>query len=164
MLISKRALLWAVSGALIGVVVWSVVGGTLSVFHGSQLRFTEALRAWPMSVLYTALWASFIGLVSIPLYFVAFGVWQLYLRAHPAVDYGEHRRAIAALLLAAPMAIAVTWSFGSSFAGFDWPKAAWIGPLALLSCWSAVWMPRRWFRLLQAPLGDEPSGIGAHAT
>lgn len=164
MLITKRSLLWAATGSIVGVVLWSVVGGTLWLLQHPEPAIGAALRAWPVSVLYTAFWASVVGLVAIPIYVVVFAIWQVYVRAHPSADRSERHRAVTAFMLGSPMAVVVTWRFGDSFAGFQWSEAAWIAPVAFFSCWGAVWMPRRFLRSLRAPLWPSAGEISAPAT
>lgn len=164
MLITKRSLLWAATGSIVGVLLWSTVGGTMWLVQEAELDVGAMLRLWPVSILYTAFWASIIGLSAVPLYFIVFVIWQVYVRAHPSIDRSERSRAVAAFMLGAPMAVIVTWSFGDSFGGFQWSEAAWIAPVAFLSCWGAVWVPRRLLGSLRAPLWPGGRESDASAT
>ena len=163
MLIIRRALVWAATGGLIGVALWSLLAATIDQALAPEPSLAVALRRWPAAILYTAVWAAVVAAIAVPVYAVVFAVWQLLLRRRPSMDVGEARRAGAAFLLGAPVAAIVTWSFGSSFAGFDWSSVRWIAPVAFLSCWGAVWLPRRWLRGLRGPFWRPPSSIDARA-
>ncbi|MDQ3519941.1 MAG: hypothetical protein M3466_16265 [Gemmatimonadota bacterium] len=158
MLLVKRALAWAVSGSLIGVILWALIGGTLAlVYHPSQ-TLAETLRDWALSVAFTGFWAVFIAAIAAPAYSILFGLWQLVLRRHPYLDATAKRQAIGAFALAAPPAVMLTVGFATSIGfAFDWQEAAQTFPIAILSCGGAVYLPRRLVPMLRRPLGA-PAG------
>lgn len=149
-----RSLLWALTGAATGVVLWAVLAGIAWNIRYPAATALSALRDLPLSILGTAFWAIFIGAGSVPLYVALFSVWLVMARSRPALEATGGRRALAAFLAGMPVALTVTHGFASSFRGFDWWEAAWIGPIALVSCWGAVGLPRRMVPALKRSLQD----------
>lgn len=147
----RRALLWAVSASLLGVVLWSVLAGTVSAFAFRTEPLTERLRMWPWAILGTGFWAVFIGVAAMPVYALVFGGWLRLVARRPDLEATPGRLALVTLGLSAPLVLALTHGFAS---GFDpwilhWRVAGWIFPVALGSCWGAAWLPRRLFHTLR---------------
>jgi len=65
----------------------------------------------------------------------------------------SYNRALLSLALALPAAAAIVWNFGHTRGlPFDWTRVAQIAPLAILGCWSGVWLPQRILRPLEGVL------------
>jgi hypothetical protein len=152
MRVVRLSALWALSGAATGVVLWSVLGGTVWQLLAPTPSFGSVLRHLPLAILGSAMWAVVIGVVATPAYFVVFTIWQLVVRRWPHLEATPRRRTLAMLGLGAPPTLMLTYGFASGVE-FDWQMAALIFPLALVSCWGGVWIPRRLVPALRAPFG-----------
>ena len=161
MKVLTRAVLWAALGSLTGVLLWSVLGATVSPFYYGQPSVREFVLEWPLGFLITAFWASVIGAAALPVYVAVFACWQLLVQWYPALEATRARQLSMALVLGAPPALIVTWSFSTSLGDpFDWVMAAQIFLIALLSCWGAVALPRLLLRSLRVqPIApaDQPT-------
>jgi hypothetical protein len=154
----KRAVLWALTGSLVGVVLWALVAGTFWLATHPMPTLSETARMWPLSVLGTGFWALFVAAVAAPAYSIVFALWQLLLRRRPDLDATAGRRALAAAGLAAPPAVILTLGFASASGfPFDWREAAWVFPVSAFTCWGAVYLPRHLVPALRRPLGA-PAG------
>ncbi len=150
-IIWKRAAFWAGLGSLIGVTIWSVVGGPLWFFYYNAAS-AEALQTIPLVIAGSAVWAAVIGAVAAPIYFVVFAVWQHLARRWPALEASAMHRNLATLSVAVPPAMMLAYGFASGI-GFDWGMASRVFPIALLSFWGGVWLPRRLIASLRGPFG-----------
>jgi hypothetical protein len=152
--IVRRAVLWALSGSLLGAALWAIVAGTVWVAMHPMPTASETLREWPWSVFGTGFWAIFVAALAAPAYTVVFAFWQLVLRRHPALDATARRQVLLSLALAAPPVVMLTVGFATA-PGFsvDWREVAWVVPVATVSCWGGVYMPRRLIPALRRPLG-----------
>ena len=158
--IPLRGLLWTVTGAATAVVCWSVLGGITWTLR-FRAQDGSALADLPLAIAGSMFWASFVGLVSAVVYLAPFAVWLYLVRDRPALEATAARRWLAALLGSLPASGTVIWSFGESFQGFNWAEAAWIAPIAVISCWAGVGLPRRWLPKLQ-PARERTDRTGSH--
>jgi hypothetical protein len=153
--ILKRSVLWAFVGGIIGVLLWGVVGGTLGLLYSPDGRLGPLLRLWPISVFWTGMWAVFVAVIAMPIYAVAIAVWLKLIELYPGLDSTTPRQLLASLLLAVPLIVIVTLSFAGWGGPFplDWVEAVRILPIACISGWGAVYLPRRIVPALRGPLG-----------
>lgn len=153
----RPALLWATTASLSGILLWSVLAGTVWTLTLGTTPLVERLRAWPWAILGSGYWATFIGIVAIPVYALVFGLWLRLVERRPTLEGSAQRVALATLGLSAPPVLALTHGFATGFDPWtlDWPMAGRIFPIALASCWGAAWLPRRLLRRLR------PSGLSA---
>jgi hypothetical protein len=159
----KRAVLWALASSLLGVVLWAVIAGTVWLAIHPMPTLAETVRAWPLSVAGTGFWALFIGAIAAPAYSVVFSLWQLLLRRRPELDATRARRALTAAGLGTPPVVMLTVGFATTSGfPFDWREAAWVLPVSAITCWGAVYLPRRIVPSLRPPLGAA-AGSGAAA-
>ena len=149
-MIWKRAALWAGVGSLIGVTLWSAIGGPLWFFSYNPVS-VESLQAIPWIIAGSAVWAVVIGVIAAPVYFIVFAIWQRLAGRWPALDGAMHR-SIASLAVALPPALLLAHGFASGIS-FDWAVAGRVFPIALLSFWGGVWLPRRLVPSLRPPFG-----------
>lgn len=152
----RTASLWAAAGSLLGVALWSVLGGAVWQLYTAAPTPGEYLRNLPFAILGSAIWASVIGVVALPAYVVVF---LLYLRAAqrwPRLEATTRNRFLAATMLGAPPALMLTYGFASG-PSFDWSMAIRVLPIAAASCIAAVWLPRRLVPSLRPPLARTAS-------
>ena len=145
--------MWALSGSLIGVVLWSALAAVTWQFYYPPESVRDALVSLPWAFVGAAIWALVIAAVAAPCYAIVFAMWQVCLRRRPELDATARRQAVAALVLGAPPALMLTWGFSTSVGfPFNWLEAARVFPLAIVSCWGAVWLPRRIIPTLRGQL------------
>lgn len=163
--ILTRAILWALSGWAIGVVLWALIGGTVWIVLHPMPTVHDTILAWPISILGTGIWATFIGAVAAPAYALVLIGWQLLLRRWPTLDGTTWRRLAGAAALGASPALLLTYEFASG-AGFpfDWRQAAWVFPVAMVSCSGAVFLPRLFVPTLRQQLGSPAAQRRARAS
>ena len=147
--VGVRAVIWAAVGSVLGVALWSLVGSAVWLARFADDPFPRVVQQWPFAVIGTAYWAGFIGLVSFPIYTVLLTGWLAIASRWPALEATRRGRAVSSFGLALPVIGSLIWGFGSSPFGFDWREVSWIAPLAILSAWGALWIPRERLAVLQ---------------
>jgi hypothetical protein len=82
-------------------------------------------------------------MLTLPACVIVFFAWLLLVRRRPELESTWARRLLSALLLALPPALLIGVGFGYPFSDrYLWRTASVMFPVALLSCWVGVWLPR----------------------
>ena len=145
LVIIKRSIIWALTGSVIGVVLWAVVGGTVGVLSAPGESVAVMATFWPGAVIWTGFQALVVAAVALPVYVVILAMWQKLLQFRPQLYSSPARQFWSALALSAPVVAVVTLSFGgwSEPFPFRWGEALRVLPIALVSCFWAMYLPRR---------------------
>jgi pimeloyl-ACP methyl ester carboxylesterase len=118
---------------------------------------SEVLRNLPVAFPFVLFFAVFIGALAMPVYVIVFLVWLLAAKRFPDLERSCARVILLSGALGAPVALTVTLSYSwTPPFPFAWDQAAVIFPIALVSCWGAVALPR----LLFTWLGFEHPELG----
>lgn len=141
--------LWAVAGCSIAVVTWSVLGGVLWSFINPAQSIGRTLLEIPLAIVGSAIWATVIGVIALPVYTVVFTL-RLRFATVSLADRSVASQLAEAIALALPPTFLLAHGFASSYLGFDWFEACRVFALALVSCAAGVWLPQRRFAFLRA--------------
>lgn len=138
-----QAIVWSTIGSGIATIVWSFC--TALVWPSLQGRggAGRAIRELAFNFLGAAYWATYIAVLALPTYVVIFSVWLHVVGTRPQVESTRRRRVVNALLLALPPALAIGFSYGMPFlTPYSWRQAAVNFPIALVACWTGIWVAR----------------------
>jgi hypothetical protein len=139
-----RALLWAIVANLVAIVVWSFLTALAwPLLRREAPLLSESFRGFFGAFFGASYWASVLTVLTLPACVIVFFAWLLVVRRRPYLESTPARRALAALLLALPPALLIGVGFGYPFSDrYLWRTALVMFPVALISCWIGVWLPR----------------------
>jgi len=139
-----RALLWAIGANLVAIVVWSFLTALAWPFLRREAPLlSESFRGFFGAFFGASYWASVLTVLTLPACVIVFFAWLLLVRRRPDLESTRGRRVLAALVLALPPALLIGVGFGYPFSDqYLWRTASVMFPVALISCWVGVWLPR----------------------
>ena len=129
---------WAFSAALVGTAVWSILNAVVA--FAQDPSFSGAvIGMWGGMIFGGA-----VAVAGILPYWALFTLWGALVARQPRLESTATRIRLAALGLAAPLSLVVFFSFLSPVGSLGpfWRDALLAGPMALLSSWCGIVLPR----------------------